>query len=91
LNRWCSRAGIPERSPYALRHYYGTTLAASGTNLAVIAQLMGHSNVTTTMRYIANNDLPINVLVMLWSNMLLVCWNVNPLLRLPPYPLEKSA
>ena len=56
LNRWCARAGIPECSPYALRHYFGTIHAASGTNLAHIAQMMGHSNIQTTMRYIANVD-----------------------------------
>ena len=56
LNRWCSRAGIPICSPYALRHYFGTIQGASGTNLALIAQIMGHSNIQTTTRYIANND-----------------------------------
>jgi len=55
LNRWCSRAGIPELSPYALRHYFGTIQGASGTNLALIAQMMGHSNIQTTAGYIANN------------------------------------
>ncbi|MCX7008754.1 MAG: site-specific integrase [Kiritimatiellaeota bacterium] len=54
LNRWCARAGIPERPPYALRHFFGTTQASGGTNLAIIAQLMGHSQIQTTTRYIAN-------------------------------------
>ncbi|MCX7008753.1 MAG: site-specific integrase [Kiritimatiellaeota bacterium] len=56
LNRWCSRAGITACSPYALRHYFGTIQGASGTNLALIAQMMGHSNIQTTTRYIANVD-----------------------------------
>ena len=56
LNRWCARAGIPERSPYALRHYYATIQVSGGTNLAVVAQSMGHSNIQTTMGYLAYVD-----------------------------------
>ena len=56
LNRACRRASLPERPPYAWRHFFGTMQAASGTNLAILAQVMGHTNLQTTNRYIANND-----------------------------------
>ena len=56
LARACKRAKIPVRPPYAWRHFYGTMQGANETNQAVIAQLMGHTNLQTTARYIANNS-----------------------------------
>jgi len=53
LERACDRAGLPRRSPYALRHYFGTKRAGEGLNLAILAQVMGHGTVVTTMRYVA--------------------------------------
>ena len=52
LERLSKRAGLGKISPYCLRHTFGTTLAANGVNLAVIAQLMGHSDISTSTRYI---------------------------------------
>lgn len=53
LKRACARAGLPKRSPYALRHYFGTKQAGLGLNQAILAQVMGHTTVVTTMRYVA--------------------------------------
>lgn len=53
LERACERAGIPRRPPYALRHYFGTKRAGEGLNQAVLAQLMGHTTIVTTTRYVA--------------------------------------
>jgi len=58
---------------------------ASGTNLALIAQLMGHSNIGTTMRYIANND-PAHQRA---ANVMET--NVLELLKPPTDPVAKSA
>jgi len=55
LMRWCERAGIKQRSPYALRHTFGSLEAEANVNQAVIAQVMGHQGLQTTTRYIANN------------------------------------
>lgn len=55
LMRWCTRAGIKPRSPYALRHTFGSLEAEANVNQAVIAQVMGHQILQTTTRYIANN------------------------------------
>ena len=52
LKRACVRAGIPERPPYALRHYFGTKQAGAGLNQTILAQVMGHTTVITTMRYV---------------------------------------
>lgn len=56
LERWCKRAGIPVMPPYALRHVFGTRQGRNGTNQAILAQLMGHSNIQTAARYIINCD-----------------------------------
>ena len=38
-------------TPHTLRHTFGSWLAQAGTDLMVIKELMGHSNIQTTMRY----------------------------------------
>lgn len=56
LLRRCSRAaGLPERlaHPHALRAYYATTLAAEGVPVHVIAAPLGHAEIQTTSRYLA--------------------------------------
>jgi len=55
LMRWCGRAGIKPRSPYALRHTFGSLEAEANVNQTVIGQVMGHALLQTTTRYIANN------------------------------------
>ncbi len=55
LRRWCKRAGIRPRPPYALRHTFGSLEAEANINQAVIGQVMGHTQLRTTTRYIANN------------------------------------
>ena len=57
----CERAGLmdienidgeevasPRYVPYALRHYFASVLIASGTDIAKIKTLMGHTDITTT-------------------------------------------
>ena len=56
MERLSRRAGLETKTPYCCRHSFGTALGANGVNLAVISQLMGHSDIHTTTRYIANND-----------------------------------
>ena len=55
LKRWCERAGIQPRSPYSLRHTFGSAEAEAGVNQAVLAQLMGHTQLRTTARYVNHN------------------------------------
>ena len=39
-------------SAHTLRHTYGSWLAADGTPITVIKELMGHADISTTMRYL---------------------------------------
>ncbi len=54
LNRWCEKAGIRKLSPYALRHFFGTMQGYNGTNMGILAALMGHTNIQMTTRYMSN-------------------------------------
>jgi site-specific recombinase XerD len=45
-------AGVAGGHPHALRHTFGTALAESGVDLAVMQALLGHAHVDTTARYI---------------------------------------
>lgn len=55
LKRWCERAGIQPRPPYALRHTFGSLEAEADVNQAVLAQIMGHTQLSTTARYVNHN------------------------------------
>jgi integrase len=48
-----AEAGVPKgtRFFYSVRHNFGTEMANQGMPLAALANLMGHSQVQTTMRY----------------------------------------
>lgn len=47
-----ARAGVVAGHPHALRHSFGTALAESGVDLAVIQALMGHDHVDSAAAYI---------------------------------------
>jgi integrase len=47
----CEKAGVQGVTLHTLRHTFGTRLAASGVDLRTVQELMGHSNIKTTMIY----------------------------------------
>lgn len=52
------KAGVekPAKPIHCLRHTFGTESAASGMPLPVLKELMGHSMIETTMRYVHVNE-----------------------------------
>jgi site-specific recombinase XerD len=51
LDRMTSRADVPHLAPHQLRHSCATNLLRAGVPLPIASNLMNHSNVHTTMRY----------------------------------------
>jgi integrase len=47
----CRRAGIQQVGWHTLRHTFASHLAAAGTPITSIQVLLGHANITMTMRY----------------------------------------
>jgi len=50
--RICEALGIEDFKPHDIRHTFGTLLARKCTNPWHISKLMGHTNLTTSQRYI---------------------------------------
>jgi site-specific recombinase XerD len=44
---------ISQANPHRLRHTFGTDMVRAGISLPALMQLMGHSHIHTTMRYVA--------------------------------------
>lgn len=51
LRKAFNRAGLIDCTPHTLRHTFATRLIQSGLNLYEIKELLGHSDIRTTMRY----------------------------------------
>lgn len=51
LQRICKQAGIRKIGWHVLRHTFASHLAQSGANLVAVQNLLGHSDIRTTMRY----------------------------------------
>lgn len=51
LTKACEGAGLRRIGWHTLRHTFASHLATKGVPMTAVQQLMGHSNITTTMRY----------------------------------------
>ncbi len=52
LHQDIDRLGLPKLNFHGLRHCFGTSLARKGIPVSMIMRLMGHTQLSTTMRYI---------------------------------------
>ena len=57
VEKYVKMAGIKKRiTPHSLRHTFITLALQSGADLATIKNLAGHSNITTTSRYLHTTE-----------------------------------
>lgn len=56
LTRAMDAAGIVDRTPHSLRHYFGTTLVRNNVNMRIVQELMRHSSLQSTQIYVAVDD-----------------------------------
>lgn len=51
VKKICKQAGISDVSPHVLRHTFASRLVMNGVPLRVVKELLGHSDIKTTMVY----------------------------------------
>jgi integrase len=55
LKKACRKAGLADINFHTFRHSYATRLVAKGADLVTVKELLGHSEIKTTMRYAHTN------------------------------------
>lgn len=57
-DRYCRKTGkeLPSISPHVLRHTYCTDQAEAGVNMVALQYMMGHTDISTTNRYLHTNQ-----------------------------------
>jgi integrase len=56
FERWCGRAGVERKPPYALRHTFASLVAEQRVNSINLSRLLGHTTARTAERYVAGSD-----------------------------------
>lgn len=54
LEKYAKRQGVPTKSTHKMRKTFASNLNASGVPLDCIRELLGHSDLNTTLGYIYN-------------------------------------
>jgi integrase len=53
---WANKAGISQIQTHSFRHKFATDLLQKGANLRTVQELLGHTSLSVTERYLAVTD-----------------------------------
>ena len=56
INTWAKKAGIPQIHTHSFRHKFATDLLQKGANIRAVQELLGHTSLSVTERYLAVTD-----------------------------------
>jgi integrase len=56
INTWAKKAGVPQIHTHSFRHKFATDLLLKGANLRTVQELLGHTSLSVTERYLAVTD-----------------------------------
>ncbi|MFC1898804.1 tyrosine-type recombinase/integrase [Chloroflexota bacterium] len=56
IHDWAKKAGIPQIHTHSFRHKFATDLLQKGANLRTLQELLGHTSLSVTERYLAVTD-----------------------------------
>jgi site-specific recombinase XerD len=56
LKKWGEKAGIQHVSWHTARHTMATLSLENGAELKTVSELLGHANISTTLRYAKSTD-----------------------------------
>ena len=56
IHTWAKKAGIPQIHTHSFRHKFATDLLQKGANLRTLQELLGHTSLSVTERYLAVTD-----------------------------------
>lgn len=56
IHTWAIKAGIPQIHTHSFRHKFATDLLQKGANLRTLQELLGHTSLSVTERYLAVTD-----------------------------------
>jgi integrase/recombinase XerD len=60
IRQYARRAGVNDIHVHSFRHYCATQLIKNGVNVRVVQQILGHSDINTTMIYVDTCDEEVN-------------------------------
>ncbi len=56
INTWAKKAGVPQIHTHSFRHKFATDLLQKGANIRTVQELLGHTSLSVTERYLAVTD-----------------------------------
>lgn len=56
INTWAKKAGVPQIHTHSFRHKFATDLLRKGANIRIVQELLGHTSLSVTERYLAVTD-----------------------------------